>query len=144
MAKKDRPIVNNPLAGMGLDEIVRGITAADEASSSAKQHSEGSAVETKTQTESLEEQSRAVLNSEDAPFSTPRKRRSSASKRLEEKLAKYKNIGEQGVAIWLPRDVKKRLDMIRANSERNIPIRALAAAIIMSYIEENEDRLKEL
>lgn len=110
--KKDRPTIENPLANMGLDEIVRGMTTTEE-----------------------------------TPFQEPVKKRASKKKSaglLEENLNKYTGISEQGVAIWLPKEVKKRLEVIRANADRNMPIRSLAAAIIMTYIEENESKLEEL
>jgi hypothetical protein len=74
----------------------------------------------------------------------PKKRTSAGMKRFEENLDKYTGVSEQGVAIWLPKEVNKRLEMIRANADRNIPLRSLAAAIIMTYIEENESKLDEL
>jgi hypothetical protein len=65
-------------------------------------------------------------------------------KRFEENLDKYTGVSEQGVAIWLPKEVKKRLEIIRVNADRNIPLRSLAAAIIMTYIEENENLIENL
>lgn len=113
--KKEIPAIENPLANMGLDEIVREITNSEE--------------ENKTNKEG-----------------TTRTRRSKAStkKTFEYNLEKYIGISEQGAAIWLPKEVKKKLEIIRANSDRNIPLRSLAAAIIMSYIEENEDMMNSL
>ena len=110
--KKERPAIENPLANMGLDEIVRGITT-NEAP-------------------------------QEKPVKEPKKRISAGMKRFEENLDKYTGVSEQGVAIWLPKEVKKRLEVIRANADRNIPLRSLAAAIIMTYIEENEAKLAEL
>lgn len=116
MAKTNRPAASNPLANIGLDDIVRGITAP----------------EVETPAEETEE-----------PKKKSKPRRGSA-KAFDEYLAKYTGISEQGVAIWLPREVKKRLELIRVNASRNIPVRSLAAAIVMAYIDENEDRLAEL
>lgn len=62
----------------------------------------------------------------------------------EENLAKYKGINEQGSAVWIPKEVKKKLEMIRVNAQQNIPLRALASAIIMTYISENEDVINNL
>lgn len=110
--KKDRPTIENPLANMGLDEIVRGMTTTEQTS-----------------------------------VKEPVKKKVSKRKAtglLEENLSKFTGISEQGVAIWLPKEVKKRLEIIRLNASRNIPIRALAAAIIMTYIEENESKLEEI
>lgn len=61
-----------------------------------------------------------------------------------ENLAKYTGFGEQGVAVWLPKEVKKELEKIRINSNRNHPIRTLASAIIMTYIEENKTKFENL
>jgi hypothetical protein len=44
----------------------------------------------------------------------------------------------------LPKEVKKKLEIIRLNAERTIPLRALASAIIMTYIQENEEKLNQL
>ena len=122
MAKNNRPTIDNPLASMGLDDIVRGITASG------------------NDTEA------GVENANDPP-ETPKKTgksRRGGKKAFEENLVKYTGINEQGIATWLPKEVKKKLELIRVNASRNILLRSLAAAIIMSYIEENEDRLNEL
>lgn len=121
MAKNNRPVIDNPLASMGLDDIVRGITASGEDTEAGT----GNANETP-----------------ETPKKTGKPRRSKRA--FEENLTKYTGINEQGIAIWLPKEVKKKLELIRANASRNIPLRSLAAAIIMTYVEENEDRLNEL
>ena len=100
MAKNIRPEVNNPLANMGLDEIVRGITAPDK----VKKPDTGA--------------------SEVQDIQKEGKRRRKGRKALEENLAKYTGV--------------------RVNAKRNIPLRSLAAAIIMTYIEENEENFNEL
>ena len=113
--KKDRPAIENPLANMRLDENVRGITTNETP------------------------QEKPVVKTKET-----KNRTSSAMKRFEENLDKYTGVSEQGVAIWLPKEVKKRLEIIRANADRNIPLRSLAAAIIMTYIEENETMFEQL
>lgn len=118
MAKNNRPEIYNPLANMGLDDIVRGITAPDK--EPAANADESSAAEKEA------------------------KRRKKGKDAFEGNLAKYTGISDQGSAIWLPKDVKKRLEIIRINASRNIPLRSLAAAIIMTYIEENEEKLNGL
>jgi|SRR5574344_153813 hypothetical protein len=115
--KKDRPQIENPLANMALDEIVRGITI----------------------TKDEPRQSNTPISE-----IKPKKRTSASDKRFAENLKKYTGVSEQGVAIWLPKEVKKKLEIIRANSDKNIPLRSLAAAIIMTYIEENESSMNEL
>lgn len=107
---------------MGLDDIVRNITATG---SSAEPDKKDTGAET------------------DAPKKAGKPRRG-GMKTFEENLAKYTGINEQGIAIWLPKEVKKKLEMIRINASRSIPLRSLAAAIIMTYIAENEDKLNEL
>ena len=120
MAKNNRPEIDNPLANIGLDEIVRGITAPDK----VKEPGTGA--------------------SEVQDIQKEGKRRRKGRKALEENLAKYTGVSEQGDAVWLPKEVKKRLELIRVNAKRNIPLRSLAAAIIMTYIEENEENINEL
>ena len=44
----------------------------------------------------------------------------------------------------LPTEVKKQIEQLRANSERNIPIRALAAAMIVAFMEEHREELGSL
>lgn len=122
MTKNNRPTIDNPLASMGLDDIVRGITASGN-------DTEAGAEETNETSET--------------PKKTGKPRRG-GKKAFEENLTKYTRINEQGIAIWLPKEVKKKLELIRVNASRNIPLRSLAAAIIMTYIEENEERLNEL
>ena len=122
MAKNNRPIIDNPLASMGLDQIVRNITAPET---------------------SVESDKKDVEKNADVPQKVARSRRGNM-KVFEENLAKYTGINEQGIAIWLPKDVKKYLELIRVNASRNIPLRSLAAAIIMTYISENKNKLNEL
>ena len=61
-----------------------------------------------------------------------------------ENMIKYTGVKEQGSAVWLPSDVKKRLDDFRATAKRNIPIRTLVSAIVVAFLDENEGKLKEL
>lgn len=129
MAKNSKPQTANPLAGMGLDEIVRSMTTETPSNQSESEETSDAA---KTEDAAQKEEKTA-----------PKRRRGSI-KTLEENISKYKGLNEQGFAIWLPKEVKKRLEMIRLNAERTIPLRALASAIIMTYIQENEDKLNQL
>lgn len=122
MAKNNRPEIDNPLASMGLDDIVRNITAT------------GSSMET----------DKKGTDEDDGITKKTRKPRRGRMKTFEENLAKYTGINERGIAIWLPKEVKKKLEIIRVNANRNIPLRSLAAAIIMTYVAENENKLNEL
>ncbi len=128
MAKNNRPQVANPLAGMGLEDIVRNMTSAD-----------APAGEAATEVEVVDESA-----SDEVAQNKSSKRRRGNVKAFEENLAKYKGLNEQGFAIWLPRNVKKKLELIRLNASRTIPLRALASAIIMTYIQENEEKLNNL
>ena len=96
MAKNNRPEIDNPLANIGLDEIVRGITAPDK----VKEPGTGA--------------------------------------------SEVQDIQKEGKRRRKGRKALKRLELIRVNANRNIPLRSLAAAIIMTYIEENEDIFNEL
>ncbi len=122
MKKNERPTIGNPLANMGLDQIVRGIT------------------QPKTSKEIKEEHVQNEKGSTEKQAKTKR----TSKKLFEENIAKYTGIGGQGEAIWLPKEVKKELEKIRVNSNRNIPLRTLASAIIMTYIEENKEKLESL
>lgn len=122
MKKNERPAIDNPLASMGLDQIVRGITQQEKPKPPKVKSKAEEAAETEKK---------------------PRTRKTS-KKFFEENIAKYTGFGEQGVAVWLPKEVKKELEKIRINSNRNIPIRTLASAIIMTYIEENKAKFENL
>ncbi len=65
-------------------------------------------------------------------------------KKFIEGLEDYTGVRGQGSAVWLPTEVKKLIEHLRANSERNIPIRALAAAMIVAFIEEHRKELNGL
>lgn len=61
-----------------------------------------------------------------------------------ERVEKYTGVKEQGQAIWVPAEVKKELEKIRVNASKNIPLRSLAAAMIMSYIQEHPEEMASL
>lgn len=122
MKRNERPTIDNPLANMGLDQIVRGIT------------------QPKTLKDIKEEQAQDEKESPEKKTKTNR----TSKKLFEENIVKYTGVGGQGEAIWLPKEVKKELEKIRVNSNRNIPLRTLASAIIMTYIEENKEKLENL
>jgi hypothetical protein len=50
----------------------------------------------------------------------------------------------QGLAIWVPSEVKKQVEMLCAKAKTNIPIRSMAAAMIMAFIEEHRRELNNL
>lgn len=59
-------------------------------------------------------------------------------------LEQYTGVKEQGQAIWVPAEVKKELEKIRVNASKNIPLRSLAAAMIMRYIQEHPEEMASL
>ncbi len=61
-----------------------------------------------------------------------------------EGLDEFTGVKGQGSAVWIPTEVKKRIELIRANARTNIPIRALAAAMIVAFIEEHQRELGSL
>ena len=65
-------------------------------------------------------------------------------KKFTEGLEDYTGVKGQGAAVWLPTEVKKQIEQLRANSERNIPIRALAAAMIVAFMKEHKKELSSL
>jgi len=65
-------------------------------------------------------------------------------KRFTELLEDYTGVKGQGAAVWIPTEVKKRIEFVRANAKTNIPIRALAAAMIVAFIDEHRSELKTL
>ena len=131
--KSIRPQIENPLANMGLDDIVRGLTAPQSpAESQVDKEDPDVHVQEEDSTTSIDQ------------GKGQRKRRTKGAKLFEENFEKYAKVGEQGVAIWLPKEVKKKLELICAQSDKNIPIRSLASTIIMTYIEENENIIHNL
>lgn len=122
MKKSKRPTIDNPLANIGLDQIVRGITQSGAPKDKAESPEHPSVEKTEKKT----------------------KARRNSKKLFQMNIVKYTGIGGQGEAIWLPKEVKKELEKIRVNSDRNIPLRTLASAIIMTYIEENKEKLESL
>lgn len=199
MSKSQRPAIENPLASLGLDDIVRGITI-ESAQSTASTSAVGGRAET-TSENAVDENNLSLFDDSvfsatqnpgvSAPDDTPAgsvgsaqpvdktlaedtidnggasvgepddanadaavsaesggrrmsRSRKAAKKSLVDNLNRYTRLSEQGVAIWLPKEVKKKLEFVRLNANRTIPLRALAAAIITAYIADNDDILSEL
>ena len=61
-----------------------------------------------------------------------------------ERIKKYTHLKEQGSAVWIATPVKKQLEQICAKAKTNVPIRALASAMLTAYIEEHKDELDTL
>jgi hypothetical protein len=81
----------------------------------------------------------------ETPVQNPRTTESEGTwDKFTHKMIEYTGVKGQGSAIWVPDEVKQRLDDLRKKSKRNIPLRSLAAAMMMTFIEEYEEQLKEL
>ncbi len=63
---------------------------------------------------------------------------------FKENLEIYTGVKGQGLAIWVPADVKKQVELLCAKAKTNIPIRSMAAAMIMAFIEEHRRELSNL
>ncbi len=63
---------------------------------------------------------------------------------FKENLELYTGVKGQGLAIWVPADVKKQVELLCAKAKTNIPIRSMAAAMIMAFIEEHRRELGSL
>ena len=75
---------------------------------------------------------------------TPKAKSVTGFKVFKEKLDTYTGVKGQGLAIWVPSEVKKQVEMLCAKAKTNIPIRAMAAAMIMAFIEEHKRELNNL
>ena len=78
------------------------------------------------------------------PLSVTKKNKDDEWKRFQEILSGFTNIHEKGDAVWVPKVVKKQLDLIRAKAKSNLPIRALAAAMIVVFIEDHKEIMDNL
>ena len=107
---------------MGLDEIVRNITAPEKADVEIDKETAG--------------------ETPDTPRKTGKSRR--GGMKLRGKPCQVHGCQRAGNRHLVPKEVKKKLELIRVNASRNIPLRSLASAIIMTYIAENEDKLNSL
>lgn len=65
-------------------------------------------------------------------------------KLFKENLDTYTGVKGQGLAIWVPAEVKKQVEILCAKAKTNIPIRSMAAAMIMAFIEEHRRELNNL
>lgn len=63
---------------------------------------------------------------------------------FKENLEIYTGVKGQGLAIWVPSEVKKQVELLCAKAKTNIPIRSMAAAMIMAFIEEHRRELNSL
>ena len=59
-------------------------------------------------------------------------------------VKKYTGIEGQGIAVWIPKEVKKELDQLRANANETMPLRSLATALIKYAIQQHQDEVRQL
>lgn len=65
-------------------------------------------------------------------------------KAFEQNLEKSVGAKGQGNAVWIPDDVMKRLKIVAAEASRNLPIRAMVTAIVTTFLDEYEKKMKKL
>ncbi len=75
---------------------------------------------------------------------TKKSKNADSFKFFKENLDNYTGVKGQGLAIWVPAEVKKQVEILCAKAKTNIPIRAMAAAMIMTFIEEHRRELNAL
>ena len=65
-------------------------------------------------------------------------------KSFEANLDQYTGTKGQGTAVWLPNDIVKRMKIVSAEATRNLPIRAMAAAMTATFLDEFEKKMRKL
>ena len=59
-------------------------------------------------------------------------------------LCEFKNVSEHGECVWLFKDVKREVERIKFESDVKLNIRQLVNAIILAFIKEHDDKLKNI
>ena len=59
-------------------------------------------------------------------------------------LDDFKNVSEHGECVWLLKEVKKEVERVKFESNVKLNIRQLVNAIILAFIKENNDKLKNI
>lgn len=99
---------------------------------------------TKRAEKSLAEMVAEVTNDSIEEQTVPSAKTINGFKVFKENLELYTGVKGQGLAIWVPSDVKKQVELLCAKAKTNIPIRSMAAAMIMAFIEEHRRELNNL
>ncbi len=99
---------------------------------------------TKGTGKSLAEMVAEVTNDSIEEQAVPSAKTINGFKVFKENLELYTGVKGQGLAIWVPSDVKKQVELLCAKAKTNIPIRSMAAAMIMAFIEEHRRELNNL
>jgi len=59
-------------------------------------------------------------------------------------LDEFKNVSEHGECVWLLKDVKREIERVKFESNVKLNIRQLVNAIILAFIKEHSDDLKNI
>ena len=59
-------------------------------------------------------------------------------------LDEFKNVSEHGECVWLLKEVKREIERVKFESNIKLNIRQLVNAIILAFIKEHSDELKNI
>ena len=59
-------------------------------------------------------------------------------------LDEFKNVSEHGECVWLLKDVKREVERVKFESNVKLNIRQLVNSIILAFIKEHSDDLKNI
>ena len=59
-------------------------------------------------------------------------------------LDDFKNVSEHGECVWLLKEVKREIERVKFESNVKLNIRQLVNAIILAFIKEHSDELKNI
>ena len=59
-------------------------------------------------------------------------------------LDEFKKVSEHGECVWLLKDVKREIERVKFESNVKLNIRQLVNAIILAFIKEHSDELKNI
>ena len=59
-------------------------------------------------------------------------------------LDDFKNVSEHGECVWLLKEVKREVERVKFESNSKLNIRQLVNAIILAFIKEHNENLKNI
>lgn len=59
-------------------------------------------------------------------------------------LDEFKNVSEHGECVWLLKEVKREIERVKFESNVKLNIRQLVNAILLAFIKEHNDELKNI
>ena len=59
-------------------------------------------------------------------------------------LDEFKNVSEHGECVWLLKEVKREVERVKFESNAKLNIRQLVNAIILAFIKEHNENLKNM